>query len=101
MFTSDHKSPGKIDLPYTPCAPYLIMNNQIVEAIPFLCWHATDDGIFPSPFGMNGRACSYWHQKTVVGCFFVDPVRGRGCLLPVLNVRDEILHIMSNLFNTR
>lgn len=100
MFTSDYISPGKVDLPYTPCAPYLIMNNKIVEAIPFLCWNATDDGIFSSPFGRDGRPRSYWHQKTVVGCFFVDPVRGRGCLFPVLNIRDEVLHMMSDSFNT-
>lgn len=77
------------------------MNDQIVEAIPFLCWHATDHWILPSPLGRDGWTSSYWHQKTVVGCFLVYPVRDRGCLLPVLNVRDEVLHIVRSSFNTR
>lgn len=77
------------------------MNDQIVEAIPFLCWHATNHWILVSPLGRDGRTSSYWHQETIVGRFLVYPVRDRGCLLPVLNVRDEVLRKMSNSFNTR
>lgn len=80
------------DLPDTPGAPYLIMKDQVVEAVPLFWWHIAYDGIFPPPIGRDGRPSSNWHQETIVGSLFVDPVRDRGCLLPILDIRDEVLH---------